>query len=109
MIAKKVWARSTNGPDATDVETLMRAIGGLHTGRVALQCSPIGIGSTGGLSISVMMTFDRLPGSSLPECVNAETQYPSKDGREFWGMVFELLYQLDYRISQVYKNEELWK
>lgn len=103
------WGSATTGPDMTDIESLMRAIGGLHSGVVNVQCSPIGIGATGGLSISATMSFERLPGSALPAVVTAESAWPNKGGLDYFGEVFNLLYQLDYRISQVYRNEELWK
>lgn len=109
MTAKKQWAKSTNGPDWTDVETLMRAIGGLHSGHVGLCLSPSGTGASGGLKIDLVMRFDVLPGSSLPAVVTAESDWPCPEGHDLAAHIFQGLYQLDYQISEVYKQESLWK
>jgi hypothetical protein len=106
---KRKWAKSTNGPDETDLEALMRAIGVMHSARVAFTVQPLGTGLNGGVSILVTASFDLLPGSSLPPIVDVESKWPNSIGREFLGEIFQLLYQLDFRISEVYKNEELWK
>lgn len=106
---KSKWAKSSNGPDMTDIESLMRALSGLHSARVELKFSPIGIGSSGGVSISATANFERLPGSSLPAIVETEEKWPNSQGLDFFGQLFNLLYQLDWRISQVYQSEELWK
>jgi hypothetical protein len=100
--------KPSNGPDLTDVETLMRAIGSLHTGTVGVVFSPRGIGSSGGVEVSCAMNFDVLPGSALPPVVMVTSQWPCADGHDFWSHVFDGLYKLDFEISKVYKNEDLW-
>lgn len=106
---KQRWAKSSNGPDVTDVEMMMRAIGALHSGGVGIQLSPLGIGSTGGIRVSCTMTFDVLPGSSLPEVVVAESTWPCSEGHDIWAHIFSGLYTLDHEISKVYENGSLWK
>lgn len=106
---KEQWAKSTNGPDWTDVEMMMRALEGLHSGHVAVIVSPAGTGSTGGVDIAASMLFEVLPGSSLPEGVGVHTQWPSNGNATLVGACFRLLHELDFQISKVYKNESLWK
>lgn len=108
MAAKKQWAKSTNGPDELDCETLMRAMGALHSGHVGLMFSPLGTGATGGVLVAAMMNFDVLPGSSLPAAVVAEGPFPCAECGSFWGHAFSVLQALDVKIGEVYKNESLW-
>lgn len=108
MPAKKQWAKSTNGPDEVDCETMMRAMGALHSGHVGLMFSPYGTGSAGGVLVVAMMTFDVLPGSSLPAGVCAEAVYPCKECGSFWGHVYSTLHALDQKIAEVYKQQSLW-
>lgn len=105
---RKEWAKSTNGPDEIDAETMMRALGALHSASVGVVFSPAGIGSTGGVHISAMATFDLLPGSSLPGGVGVDTQWPNGESKTFWGAVYRLLHELDHAIGEVYKQENLW-
>ncbi len=109
MASKKEWVKSTNGPDELDCETMMRALGALHSGHVGVMFSPLGTGSSGGVLVSAMMTFDVLPGSSLPGGVVAEGPYPCKDCKSFWGHVYSVLHALDFKIGEVYKQESLWQ
>jgi len=88
---------------------MMRAMGALHSGHVGLMFSPLGIGSTGGVLVTAMMTFDVLPGSSLPGAVCAEGPYPCKECGTFWGHVYSVLHALDQKIGETYENATLWK
>lgn len=108
MTAKSVWAVSSNGPDWTDVEMLMRAISGLHSGTVGLIVLPRGIGASGGLSTEACMTFDVLPGSSIPSEVTVRGDWPCNTHRELAAHMFALLHDLDHEISKVYQNKALW-
>lgn len=109
MTAKKQWAKSSNGPDEVDCETMMRAMGALHSGHVGVMFSPHGTGSSGGVLVVAMMNFDVLPGSSLPAAVLAEGLYPCKECGSFWGHVYSTLHALDHKIGEVYQQESLWK
>jgi len=101
--------KSTMGPDWTDIESLCRAIGGLHSGRVGLTILPRGIGSTGGLEIGASIMFDVLPGSSLPPTVSVIKHWPCVSHADLAGHSYALLLELDFEISKVYKNEVLWE
>lgn len=106
---KKLWAKSSNGPDEVDAETMMRALGALHSGIVGLTFSPAGTGSSGGVDVTATMLFDVLPGSSLPAAVSATALYPCKDCKTFWGHVYSMLHALDRKIGEVYEQSSLWK
>jgi len=109
MTRKIGWEEPMKGPDWMDVESLMRAIGGLHSAHVALVISPDGIGSSGGIEVAASAIFDRLSGSALPTDVGIVKAWPCNTHKTLAAHAFALLHELDYAISQVYQNEELWK
>jgi len=109
MTAKKQWAKSTNGPDWTDVEMLMRAIQSVHAGNVAIIVSPFGIGSSGGVDLGASMIFDVLPGSSLPPMVQVTSRWPCADHATLAAHAFEALHRLDFQIGEAYKQETLFE
>jgi hypothetical protein len=101
--------KSTNGPDWTDVEAMMRAMGSLHSGKVGLTILPRGTGSSGGLSVSCSIMLDVLPGSSLPPLISVENVWPCNSHLSLEGHCFAGLHTLDFEISKVYNQETLWK
>lgn len=109
MAKKAQWAKSTNGPDWTDVETHMRALEALHSAHVAIIVSPAGTGFSGGVQVVASAIFERLPGSQLPASVTAMKGWPCATHARLSELAFSLLYTLDFEISKVYKNEKLWK
>jgi len=106
---KRGWQDPTKGPDWIDVEMMMRSLSALHSGHAGFTVLPVGIGSSGGLSVACSMMFDLLPGSSLPEIVSTASNWPCADHATFAGHVFAGLHGLDYEIAKAYKNEKLWK
>lgn len=109
MTAKKGWENSSTGPDWTDVEMMMRAIGAVHSGHIAIVISPRGTGATGGVDVAASMIFDVLPGSSLPATVAVNSVWPCSTHKTLAQHAFEALHQLDFEIGKTYKNEALWK
>lgn len=105
---KTGWEEPSSGPDWMDVEMLLRALEGLHGGHVALIVSPDGIGSSGGVQVVASALFDVLPGSDLPENVSRMKSWPCSTHRTLAAHAFALLHELDFAISQVYKNRPLW-
>lgn len=101
--------KSMSGPDWTDVEMMMRSLSALHSAHVGFTVLPRGTGSTGGLSVACQAMFDLLPGSSLPATVGTESSWPCVDHADLAAHVFAGLHALDFEISKVYSNEELWK
>jgi len=106
---KAGWEKPTNGPDWIDVESLMRAIGTLHSGHVALIVSPRGTGSSGGVDVAASIILDVLPGSALPASVVVDSPWPCSTSKTLAAHGFKLLHELDFAISKVYQNESLWK
>jgi len=101
--------KSSSGPDWTDVEMMCRAISAFHSSNVGLTILPRGIGATGGLSVAASCMFNVLPGSSIPETVHVIKDWPCSQHADLASHCFALLHELDYKISQVYQNEALWK
>jgi len=109
MPYKKTWENSTSALCEVDAETMMRALGALHSGYVVLMFSPLGTGSSGGVMVTASMHFNVLPGSSLPVAVMAEGAFPCKECKTFWGHVYSVLHELDAEIGRTYRNETLWQ
>lgn len=109
MTRKKGWEDSSNGPDWIDVESLMRAIGSLHSGHVGFSVLPRGTGFNGGVSVAAQMLLDVLPGSQVPNCVSVTADWPCDKHPTFVAHVFALMYDLDYEVGKAYQQEVLWK
>lgn len=108
-MGKKEWRESSSGPDCLDVMVIMRAIETLHSAHVACIVSPDGTGSGTSADVALSALFETLPGSALSGGVGVHAPWPDKEGRSFWGLVYDLCWRLDEEISKVYKNETLWK
>jgi hypothetical protein len=104
----KQWAKSTNGPDWIDLRAMMIAIGAIHSAKVEVIISPLGIGSTGSVTVECAAHFDLLPGSSLPETVVVNGVWPTAKAATVQDLAYNLLWRLDYQIGEVYKQEGLW-
>jgi len=109
MARKTGWEEPTTGPDWVDVETLMRAIGSLHSGHVAVVVSPNGTGFGTGVDVVASCMFDVLPGSAIPPAVQVLKKWPCNTHKTLAAHAFALLHELDFAISKVYQNESLWK
>jgi hypothetical protein len=101
--------KSSNGPDWTDVEMMLRAIGSLHTGQVGLTILQQGIGGSGGLSVAASIMFDVLPGSAINGCVTSIKLWPCSAHASLAAHCFALLHELDFKISQTYEQGKLWE
>jgi hypothetical protein len=101
--------KSSNGPDEVDVVSMMAALSALHSGRVDLTMSLDGTGFVPTAVVRATMHFDVLPGSSLPPEVAVESKWPCDRHQHLWACVYHGLHQLDFQISKVYKQEELWR
>jgi hypothetical protein len=108
MTAKKQWAKSTNGPDWTDVEMMLRSIGVLHGTSVGITLLPRGIGATGGLSVGANCIFDVVPGSEREECISVTKDWPCMQHADLASHCFALLHELDYQIGRAYEQKTLW-
>jgi len=100
--------KSMSGPDETDVISMMAALSALHSGRVELTVSLDGSGFVPFAVTRATMYFDVLPGSSLPPKVEVEGKWPCNAHQTWFACVYDGLHRLDYAISRVYSQEELW-
>jgi len=109
MGVKAGWENSTKSPDWIDVEGYLRAIGALHSGHVVCRVSPLGTGFLGGLDVTVSMGFDVLPGSRLPKEVSVSRGWPCNEHATLPAHVLACLYELDFKVGQVYNQASLWE
>jgi hypothetical protein len=106
---KSGWEEPSTGPDWMDVESLMRAIGALHSAHVAVIVSPSGTGFGTGVDVVASALFERLPGSQLPASVTATGRFPCNTHTKLVALAFSLLHSLDFEIGKVYEQASLWK
>lgn len=99
--------KSTNGPDQTDVETMMRAIEQAHTGRVQLTVSCAGIGPGGGLAVVLSFSLPSVCGREDEDQVLVVNRWPCPLHRDWWACIFEGLYRLDRAIGRQYHQDTL--
>jgi hypothetical protein len=104
MTAKREWAKSTNGPDWTDVAMLMNAIQGVHSCRVELFVTAATAGHNGGLSLEMVAVFDVLPQSELPRRVSVKSNWPTARAGTISGLAYSLVLDLDYAIGKAYEQ-----
>ena len=107
MAAKKEWARSSNGPDWTDVLMTMSALEGIHECRAGLTVIPATTGHNGGGKCEVWADFAILPGSNLPRRVSVEFTWPSGRGLGLVGSAYRALLELDYKICGNYRQTKI--
>lgn len=87
--------------------SMVAALEELHTCRVNVVFTTRGGGHNGGMHIAVDAVFNVLPGSDLPKTVSVNAEWPSKKARSEMGLVYNLLWQLDYAIGQAYEQMTL--
>ena len=109
MKGKKEWHASSNGPDVLDVAAMMRALETLHSAHIAVIVSPAGPGSPTSVEVVMSALLEVLPGSALSGGVACRGTYPDPAGRSFWGLCYNLCWQLDEELGKTYTNESLWK
>jgi len=107
MSRKTGWEGPTTSPDWIDAEALMRAMSALHDGHVALIISPDGIGASGGLDVAASIIFTVVPGSNLPESLVRRGGWPCDTHSTLCAHVFSLLYDLDHKIGETYRQRSL--
>jgi hypothetical protein len=107
MGAKRQWAQSTNGPDWTDIEAMMRALESVHTGEVVLTVSTVGIGATGGMALSAHHVLATLGEDATHTGCGVDTLWPNRQHTTLEAAVYELLYRLDFAIGDHYQQEKI--
>jgi len=107
VASSKQWAKSSNGPDWTDVLMTMAAIESTHTCRAGLTVTPASAGHSGGGKCEVWAVFDILPGSSLPSRIAVDFTWPTGRGLGLVGSAYRALIELDYKIGKEYVQQKL--
>jgi hypothetical protein len=99
--------KSSNGPDMTDIAMMTGALETLHECRVSFTATTLGTGHEGILHLRLCATFNVLPGSSHPETVEVNSQWPNMMGTALEGTWFRGLYDLDFAIGEAYQQRFL--
>jgi hypothetical protein len=95
------------GIGMTDVAAMAKAVEAMHSCRVEFIVRTRGTGVDGSLDIECIASFVVLPGSDLPRVVGVQHHWPSKAARTFDGLLYNLLWQLDYAIQKAYEQMPL--
>lgn len=96
-----------SGLGMTDVAAMMKAVEAMHTCRVVFHVRTDGKDVGGRMVIDCEATFDVLPGSDLPKQVSVSHIWPTKAASTFDGLLYNLLWQLDYAIQKAYEQMPL--
>jgi len=99
--------KPTNGPDWTDVATMMSALESLHECSVSLTVITGGQGHNGRLTITMLATFAVLPGTELARTIVVSSTWPCVSCRELAAHVYGGLYKLDFAIGEAYQQRFL--
>jgi len=94
----------STGIGMTDVAAMMKAIEALHDCQVTFSVQTDGKDVSGRIRIVCGATFDVLPGSDLPKVVTVGHTWPSKAASTFDGLLYNLLWQLDFAIQKAYEQ-----
>jgi len=98
-----------NAPDWIDIEALCRAISAMHGCTTQVIISPDGLGATGGLHVTLLSTFPVLPGAERGAEAQLDSVWPCRECRSLEIHVFKGLYNLDYKIGQLYQSGPMFK
>jgi len=99
--------KSTNGPDWTDVATFMSALDALHGGKTGVLITAATQAHNGTMHISLITSFDVLPGSPMAQEVVTESDWPCKDCSTLAMHIYGGLYKHDFAIGLVYQQRFL--
>lgn len=97
----------SSGVGMTDVGAMMRAVESMHTCHVEFIVRTGTRQPGGSIVIECVASFDVLPGSDLPKRVGIEHSWPTKAAATFDGLLYNLLWQLDYAIQKAYEQMPL--
>lgn len=94
----------STGLDWSAVMAMAGALESTHTCRVELTVTTRGQAHNGSMHLVIKALFDTLPGSDLPKAVEVRSDYPTSKCKTVEGLVYNLLWQLDYAIGQAYEQ-----
>jgi hypothetical protein len=92
------WRAAVNGPDWTDVRTMMGCIQELHKSSCFLELAPDGLGPGTALTVRACVLSNR-PGEDLkPMELCTAGEWPNRAGQTLPALVLDLLYRLDHEV-----------
>lgn len=106
MKVSKLWRKSSNGPDWTDIRVFMKELMVLHRCAVYLEIFP---GSTaGGPCLRLVMSaVSNEPGSDLKVCEESvSVEWPNNGGKSLEGNSYALCVRLDKVLSDKWWKQE---
>lgn len=109
MGRKRLWAKSSNGPDWTDIEVALRAVGTLTPGIVSLTVFPRGAGVNGGVTLALAWSPSLASVDGEEQIVLTESVWPCPEGCTFEGHVFAGIVGLDAKLEMLSARGELPK
>lgn len=80
------------------------AIESVHTCRVSVVFTTAGQGHNGSMHIVVRATIPVIDPSDQRAEISVDADWPSGKARSEVGLVYNLMWQLDYAISEAYKQ-----
>jgi len=86
---------------------MMEALSTVHECRVHYTVTTDGQGHNGCLTVRAQADFATLPGSSFPPTISLTRQWPNRESKTFEGLLFRLLYDLDFAIGEKYQQRFL--
>ena len=93
--------------DWLDVEMAVRAIDGIHLGRTIVAILPVGTGTSGGLNIAIITTWETLPGGSAIPDVITERATRELGSDALPAFVLGGLYAHDFAVGSVYQQTKI--
>lgn len=98
---KSQWAKSGNGPDWTDIEVALRAVGTCTPGIVSLTVFPRGAGVNGGLTLALAWSPSLASVDGEQAIVLSESVWPCPEGCTLEGHVFAGIHGLDAKLEMM--------
>jgi len=96
--------KSTSGPDWMDVMGYLSALDTLHECRTGILLTHRGTGHNGSMHISIISTWDAVPGSAQIAEVVSESEYPCGNCTSVAQHVYSGCYRHDFAIGEAYQQ-----
>jgi len=103
----KKWAVAANQPDWMDVEAAIRAIDAMHSVTTMVTISTLGIGSTGGLRVTITSHWDKVDGKQEEDMLHSERVWIGHLDKELPGFILGGIYHHDFMIGEKHQQRIL--
>jgi hypothetical protein len=100
---------TSNGPDWSDLEMVIKAVEEFHRVRVDLTISTQTIGSRGGLRVMAVATRRDKPELGARHSVSRSLRIGSGDPAQAVASMFRLIHELDRDCGQMWAQAELFE